>query len=351
MVGPGASRPVLPGREPIVGCSCRRDADTTINRLKGQQKTPEGGARAQPWSKRRNVSMSSLICGSVVRRSSILRIAYITVVWSRPPNLRPISGRERGRQLLGQIHRHLARPGDRARPARRVHVGDPDAVVLGDAPLDLLDGHPPLVGAQQILQDLLRQIERDRAPDQGRLRDDPVQGALELADVRGDPAGEELEHRLRDLDLLRDQRRLGPQDLEPQLVGGGVNVDDQPPAQARADPLLEAGQLARATVRRDHDLPATVDQGVEGVKELLLGGLLAADELDVVDHQDVGRAEQLLEAHGVLEAQRLDELIHELLGGQVDHAAHGVLPADLPGDGVHQVGLAEADAAMRRTAG
>ena len=103
----------------------------------------------------------------------------------------------------------------------------------------------------------------------------------------------------------------------------------------------------RAAVGGDHDLPAAIDQRIEGVEELLLGGLLAADELDVVDHQHVGRAEQLLEAHGVLEAQRLDELVHELLGGQVDHLARRVLAADLPGDGVHQVGLAEPDAAVQ----
>ena len=102
----------------------------------------------------------------------------------------------------------------------------------------------------------------------------------------------------------------------------------------------------RAAVGGDHDLPAAIDQRVEGVEELLLGAVLAADELDVVDHQHVDRAEHLLEAHGVLEAQRLDELVHELLGREVDHLARRVLAADLPGDRVHQVGLAEPDAAV-----
>ena len=251
----------------------------------------------------------------MARNSSTLRIAYITVVWSRPPC--------------------------------RLHVRHAKVVVLGDPSLDLFDGHPALVGTQQVLEDLLGHVERDRSSDQRRLRHDPVQGAFQLAHIRGDAAGQEVEHRVRDHDFLRDHAGFGLQDVEPQLVRGRVDVDHQPPAQTRADPLLEAGQVGRAAVRGDHDLSPTVDQGVESVEELLLGGLLTPDELDVVDHQHVGRAEQLLEPQGVPAAQRLDELIHELLGGQVHHLARGVLAADLPGDGVHQVGLAEPDAAVK----
>ena len=106
------------------------------------------------------------------------------------------------------------------------------------------------------------------------------------------------------------------------------------------------GEVGRAAVGRDDDLPAAVDQRVEGVEELFLGAVLAADELDVVDHQQVDRAEQLLEAHGVLRAQGAHELVHELLGREVDHAARRVDLADAPGDGVHQVGLAQAHAAI-----
>ena len=55
-----------------------------------------GGRKpAQLSSIRRNRSTSSAKLLSVVLSSSILRTACITVVWSRPPNLRPISGNER----------------------------------------------------------------------------------------------------------------------------------------------------------------------------------------------------------------------------------------------------------------
>ena len=74
--------------------------------------------------------------------------------------------------------------------------------------------------------------------------------------------------------------------------------------------------------------------------------VLAGDELHVVDHQHVDRAEHLLEALHVLDAQRRDEAVHELLGGEVDDAGVGVGLPHLPGDRLHEVGLAEADAAV-----
>ena len=42
---------------------------------------------------RSNVVKSSLILGSAERSSAILRHAWITVVWSRPPKASPISGK------------------------------------------------------------------------------------------------------------------------------------------------------------------------------------------------------------------------------------------------------------------
>ncbi len=45
-------------------------------------------------------------------------------------------------------------------------------------------------------------------------------------------------------------------------------------------------------------------------------------------------------------AQRLDEMIHEALGGDEQHLALGLLLADAPGDGIEQMGLAEARRGM-----
>ena len=59
-------------------------------------------------------------------------------------------------ELLGQVHRHLARPRHRARAPGRRHVGQPDVEMLGDPLLDLLDRHPPVVRLQDVVQHLLR---------------------------------------------------------------------------------------------------------------------------------------------------------------------------------------------------
>jgi hypothetical protein len=73
---------------------------------------------------------------------------------------------------------------------------------------------------------------------------------------------------------------------------------------------------------------------------------LPGDELHVVDHQHVDGAEHLLEADRVLFAQRADEAVHELLGREVEDVGLGEIRLKLPRDGVHQVRLAEAHAAV-----
>src|SRR3546814_9483415 len=80
-----------------------------------------------------------------------------------------------------------------------------------------------------------------------------------------------------------------------QLVCRRMNVGDEAPAQPRPHPLFQPLQIRRGLVGGDDDLPVLVDQRVEGVEELLLRALAPADELHVVDHQDVNRAELLLE--------------------------------------------------------
>ena len=72
---------------------------------------------------------------------------------------------------------------------------------------------------------------------------------------------------------------------------------------------------------------------------------LALQELQVVDHQHVDAAQRLLEGERGLRAQRRDEAVHELLGGEIEHLALAAGVAG-PGDRLQQMGLAEADAGM-----
>ena len=103
----------------------------------------------------------------------------------------------------------------------------------------------------------------------------------------------------------------------------------------------------RRPVGREHDLLALVVDGVEGVEELLLRPLLVRDELDVIDEQQVDAP---VAGPEVVDAALLDagdELVGELLAGDVDDPLAREASDDRVADGVHQVGLAEAHAAVQ----
>ena len=94
--------------------------------------------------------------GVVERSSAILRQAWSTVVWSRPPKASPMSGRLERRQFLGQRHGDLARARDHARALLRIHLRDLDLVVVGHGLLDVLDGDLSGLHGEQILQGVAR---------------------------------------------------------------------------------------------------------------------------------------------------------------------------------------------------
>ena len=98
---------------------------------------------------------------------------------------------------------------------------------------------------------------------------------------------------------------------------------------------------------RQHDLLAVLVDRVERVEELLLGPLLVGDELDVVDEEQVDPPVAGAELVDLALLDRGDELVRELLGRGVDDALARELGDDLVADGVHQVGLAEAHAAVQ----
>ena len=213
----------------------------------------------------------------------------MTVVWSRLPNFSPILGSERS---VSSRHRYIAIC--RALTSTRlrelpIRSSIADGEVLGGDGHDRRCGDLRRVGlADEILEHHLGQPELDRLPVEAGERGDPDQRALELADVALDPGGDELE------DLRRRVRALLggllAQDRDAGLQVGGLDVADQAPLEAGAQPVLERVQLPRRLVGADDDLLVGVVQGVEGVEELLLRALGALQELDVVDEQHVDRA-------------------------------------------------------------
>ena len=82
------------------------------------------------------------------------------------------------------------------------------------------------------------------------------------------------------------------------------------------------------------------------MEELFLRAVLAGDELNIINHQHIDRAENLFEIHDLLVAQRLDKAIHELFCRQIENPQIGLACVQLMGDGMHQVGLAQTHAAI-----
>ena len=86
---------------------------------------------------------------------------------------------------------------------------------------------------------------------------------------------------------------------------------------------------------------------IKRMEELLLGPVLAGQELDVVDEQDITVAVALAEFVHLVSPDRLDHLVHEPLAGHVGDLALAALLHHGMADRVHQVGLAEADSAIQ----
>lgn len=139
---------------------------------------------------------------------------------------------------------------------------------------------------------------------------------------------------------------LALDDGHPGLKVRRLHVGGQAPLKTGAQPLFQALDLLGRAVGGDDDLLVYVVQGVEGMEELLLGGLLAGDELDIVHQQQVG-GPYFMRKSSVLPARMAgDQLVGELLAGDVhdDKVRMGAL--DLGLDRGQQVGLAQAGPAV-----
>ena len=82
------------------------------------------------------------------------------------------------------------------------------------------------------------------------------------------------------------------------------------------------------------------------MEELLLGGLLAGDELNVVHQQQVGLAVLLAEFLRAAGPDGGDDLVGELLTVHIDDIEIRMVLADLDLNGVQQVGFAQARVAV-----
>ena len=216
--------------------------------------------------------------------------------------------------------------------------------------LDVVDRDLAVVGAQDVGQAFLGHFQRDFATQQAGMGKQALQRAFQHADVGGDPMRQEFQNAGADFQIRllgAEALGLGLQDAQAQFIGRGMQVHDQPAGQARLDAFLKALDLGRGAVGGNHDLLALVDQGVEGVEEFLLRAVLAGNELHVVHHQHVHVTEHAFEIHDGTFAQGLHEAVHELFRRQIQHLRGRMIDLIVMGDGVHQVRLAQAHAAIQ----
>ena len=143
-----------------------------------------------------------------------------------------------------------------------------------------------VVGGRRSARTLLGDLLGELGPVQARVGRDPDERALELTDVVADVRGDEREHFGRDAPEVLGFGLLA-EDGEAGLELGRLDVGDQAPLEAGAQPVFEAGDRLRRAVGRDDDLAAFAVELVERVEELLLELLGALEELDVVDQQHV----------------------------------------------------------------
>ena len=125
-------------------------------------------------------------------------------------------------------------------------------------------------------------------------------------------------------------------------------IRDQTPLEARAQAVFEGGKLFGRPVGGDDDLFAELVEVVENMEELFLSRLGAREKLDVVDHEDVGFAEDLADGADVAVADGVDHEAHEFFRRDQDHPRVGIAREDEVADRLHEVGLAQADASVNK---
>ena len=190
------------------------------------------------------------------------------------------------------------------------------------------------------------------------ITDGPADGLLVYLVVQQIPIGQYLVQRALDLphvggDVLRDVVRhlvgqlhaqhgsLILHDGEPCFKVRRCHIHHQAPLEPGPQPVLQLGDLFWGTVRCQHDLPAGLIQGVEGVKELLLGLYLAGDELDIVHQQDIRLPVLFPELRIAVLPDGGDQLIGEVIALHIDDPCLWPLFTQGVGDSVQQVRLAQ----------
>jgi hypothetical protein len=106
--------------------------------------------------------------------------------------------------------------------------------------------------------------------------------------------------------------------------------------------------FAGRPVAGQHDLFVSFVQRVERVEKFLLNPFLAGEKLDVVNQQHVGLAVFFAELGQLVVLDGVNVFVGEFLGRQIGDAGAFLVAGDVLADGVQQMGLAQAHAAVKK---
>ena len=120
----------------------------------------------------------------------------------------------------------------------------------------------------------------------------------------------------------------------------------RPASKRRGEALVDVHQPLGVGVRRHDDVRLLGQQGFKRVEEFLLRAVFAGEELHIVDQQQVQRVVLGLQLIEGLALVVFDHVGDELLGVQVQHAGVRPVLQQRIADGVDQMRLAKANAAV-----
>ena len=144
---------------------------------------------------------------------------------------------------------------------------------------------------------------------------------------------------VRRLRLADENRHAG---LELRRLDGNRET----PSEAGFQALFETRYFFRITIAGDDHLLLAFEQRIERVEKFFLRAILVREELDVVDEQRIERAIRRLELVHLVVLKRDDHVTHESLGVDVRDARFRIARLDGVTHRLHQVRLAETDAAV-----
>ena len=127
-----------------------------------------------------------------------------------------------------------------------------------------------------------------------------------------------------------------------------MQVRGQAPREAGAQPLLESRDFLGRAITRDDYLLLRFVKSVERVKKFLLCALFAGNKFDIVHQEHVDLPIFFPEGDHPVVTKRIDNFIGEILGGNIRKPHFFPVSFDCMPDSVHQVGLSQANSAVKK---